>query len=71
MNMKKILLSILMLFMFVAAYAQTAIETPKFLDNWYIGVGGQVSAPLDFYSVFPVNGATAVILGKQFTPVFG
>ena len=51
--------------------AQTAIETPKIMDNWYIGVGGQVTTPLDFNGVFPLNGSAAVTLGKELTPIFG
>ena len=55
----------------MGASAQTAIETPKLMDNWYIGVGGQVTTPLDFNKVFPINGGATLVLGKQLTPVFG
>jgi outer membrane protein OmpA-like peptidoglycan-associated protein len=70
--MKKFLVMMtLLLSVFVCANAQTAIENPKFMDNWYFGVGGQASTPLDFNKVFPVNGSAAFVLGKQLTPVFG
>ena len=70
--MKKfILMCALILSTAVGASAQTAIETPKFFDNWYVGVGGQAATPLDFNKVFPINGSAAVVLGKQLTPVFG
>lgn len=70
--MKKfILMCALILSTVMGASAQTAIETPKLMDNWYIGVGGQASTPLDFNKVFPINGSAAFVLGKQLTPVFG
>ena len=70
--MKKfILMMALMLSAVVSANAQTAIETPKFFDNWYVGIGGQASTPLDLNKVFPINGSAVVVLGKQLTPVFG
>lgn len=70
--MKKIfMMTMALLFSLISVNAQTAIETPKFFDNWYVGVGGQVTTPLDFYSVFPLNGGPAVVIGKQITPVFG
>ena len=70
--MKKfILMCALILSTVMSASAQTAIETPKFFDNWYVGVGGQAVTPLDFNKVFPLNGGVAVTLGKQLTPVFG
>lgn len=70
--MKKfILICALMFSAMVSVNAQTAIETPKFFDNWYLGVGGQATTPLDFNKVFPVNGSAVFVLGKQLTPVFG
>ncbi len=70
--MKKIFILMMALMMsFASVNAQTAIETPKFFDNWYVGVGGQAATPLDFNKAFPLNGAAAVVLGKDFTPVFG
>lgn len=60
-----------LLMSFSVANAQLATENPKFFDNTYVGVGGQVTTPLDFNGVFPLNGSAAVVLGKQLTPVFG
>ena len=70
--MKKIFILMMALLMsFSVANAQLATENPKFFDNTYVGVGGQVTTPLDFNGVFPLNGSAAVVLGKQLTPVFG
>lgn len=70
--MKKFLMMMaLMLSLVLSVNAQTAIETPKFLDNVYVGIGGQVSTPLDFNGVFPLNSGVTVTLGKEITPVFG
>jgi len=71
MIMKKFILFVMLAFVSFGAYAQTAIETPKFLDNTYVSVGGQVTTPLDLNGVFPLNSGVAVTLGKQLTPVFG
>lgn len=52
--------------------AAQAIETPKFSDNWSIGVHGGVTTPLHgqafFGSMRPLIGLS---LNKQITPVFG
>lgn len=56
---------------FISTNAQTAIETPKFLDNVYLGVQGGAFTNLGFNSVLPVNGAAGVKVGKDFTPVWG
>lgn len=70
--MKKIFILMMALMMsFCAANAQLATENAKFFDNTYVGVGGQVSTPLDFNGVFPLNSGVSVVLGKQLTPVFG
>lgn len=69
--MKKVIFMMLMAFSAIVVNAQTAIETPKFFDNWYVGIGGQASTPLDLNKVFPVNGSAVLFLGKQLTPVFG
>lgn len=70
--MKKIFILMMALMMsFCVANAQLATENAKFFDNTYVGVGGQVSTPLDFDGVFPLNGGVSVVLGKQLTPVFG
>ena len=69
--MKKIFIMMMALMMSFTMSAQTAVETPKFVDNWYFGLGGQATTPLDFNKVFPLNGGVAVTLGKELTPVFG
>lgn len=70
--MRKFVLTIVIMLMTVLSVnAQVAIENPKFFDNWYVGVGAQTSTPLSFNKVFPLNGGAAVVLGKDFTPVFG
>ena len=69
--MKKIIFSLVMAFMAITVNAQIATENAKLIDNTYIGVGGQVSTPLDFYNVFPLNPAVSLTLGKELTPVFG
>ena len=69
--MKKIFILMMALMMSFTMSAQTAVETPKFVDNWYFGLGGQATTPLDFNKVFPLNGGVAVTLGKELTPVFG
>lgn len=52
-------------------YAQTAYEKSKILDNTSISVVGGTTTPLDFNSVFPVNGVAGIKLQKDLTPVFG
>ena len=71
--MKRVLTLIIGLIMAVGtAFGQTtAVESSRITDNIYLGVGGQVSTPLDFNSVFPLNHAAAVTIGKEITPVVG
>lgn len=70
--MKKFILSLMLMFsMVMGVSAQTAIETPKFFDNWYVGVNAGATTNLEFNKVFPVNATVGVVLGKEFTPVFG
>lgn len=70
--MRKFILCLVIMFMTVfSANAQIATENSNGLDNVYVGVTGGVSTPLDFNSVFPVNPAVGVKIGKEFTPVFG
>ena len=51
--------------------AQTALQTPKFADNIYLGVNAGVNTPLSFNQTFPVNEVVGLRLGKDFTPIFG
>lgn len=73
--MKKFYLVFIMTLMAVfTANAQTAIETSRITDNIYVGIGGGVTTPLnihDFESVFPLNTAAKVVVGKNITPVLG
>lgn len=61
----------LMISAFVGVNAQTAIETPKVLDNVYIGANVGATTPLTFNSVFPLNTTVGLTLGKNWTPIFG
>lgn len=71
--MKKFLMMMaLMLSLVLSVNAQTAIETPKFLDNVYVGVEAGATTPLNFVQPFKnVNPVAGVVLGKDLTPVFG
>lgn len=68
--MKKFLFVIAVAASSVAAQAQTAIETSKFFDNWYFGIGGGVTAPLTCDPMFPLNGTGNITVGKKFSPIF-
>ena len=63
--MKKFLFVIAIAASSVAANAQTAIESSKFFDNWYFGIGGGVSAPLSCDPMFPLNGMGDITVGKD------
>lgn len=70
--MKKFIFIMSLLFTLCSfTYAQTAYEKSKILDNTSISVVGGVTTPLDFNSVFPVNGVAGIKLQKDLTPVFG
>lgn len=70
--MKKFILMLaLMISAFIGVNAQTAIETPKVLDNVYVGVNVGATTPLTFNSVFPLNTTVGLTLGKNWTPIFG
>lgn len=68
--MKKLLFIFALLFTFTAT-AQTAYEKAKVLDNISVSVVGGATTPLDFNSVFPLNGVAGLKLQKDFTPIFG
>ncbi len=68
--MKKILFVMAVAASSVLANAQTAIENSKFFDNWYVGVGGGVTTPLDFNKMFPLNPTANISVGKEFSPIF-
>ena len=70
--MKKFIFIMSLLFTLCSfTYAQTAYEKSKILDNTSISVVGGATTPLDFNSVFPVNGVAGIKLQKDFTPIFG
>lgn len=69
--MKKIILSLAMILSMGLVNAQESIGISKITDNWYLGVQGSVLSPLDFNSVFPLNPAVSLKLGKRITPAFG
>lgn len=71
--MKKFLMMMaLMLSLVLSINAQTAIETPKFLDNVYVGVEAGATTPLNFVQPFKnINPVAGIVLGKDLTPVFG
>lgn len=70
--MKKFIFTMSLLFTLCSfTYAQTAYEKSKILDNTSINVVGGATTPLDFNSVFPVNGVAGIKLQKDLTPVFG
>lgn len=68
---KTILASVMTLGAVSGAFAQQAIETPKFGDNWSLGIKGGVTTPLTnhpfFKSMRPVVGLQ---LDKKITPTF-
>ena len=69
--MKKFLFILVALFTMLSANAQIATENSKLTDNIYVGVGGVVTTPLDFYSVSPLNAGASLKIGKNITPIFG
>lgn len=69
--MKKFIFIAMMAFAAITTNAQTAIQTSKTFDNVYVGVQGGAFTPLDFNSMFPVNGVAGLKIGKEFTPVWG
>ena len=70
--MRKFIFSLVIMMMTVmSANAQTALQEQKFFDNVFVSVGGGVSTPLDFNSVFPLNPSATISVGKWFNPVVG
>lgn len=59
------------MFALTTVNAQTAYEKATLLDNVSVGVVGGATTPLNFNSVFPLNGAAGLKIQKDFTPVFG
>lgn len=69
--MKKFLFTLVALCTMLSANAQIATENSKLTDNIYVGVGGIVTTPLDFNSVFPLNAGAGLKIGKNITHIFG
>jgi outer membrane protein OmpA-like peptidoglycan-associated protein len=68
--MKKFILMLVVMFTtMLSANAQIATENSKFFDNTYVGVEVGATTPFNFNSMFPVNPAVGVKLGKEITPV--
>lgn len=70
--MKKMLLTAALAISAVsAASAQEAIATPKFTDNWSLGIKGGVTTPLINHPFFgDMRAIVGLNLDKQITPVF-
>lgn len=68
--MRKLLFVIAAVASSIAAQAQTAIESSKFTDNWYVGIGGGVSAPMTCDPMFPLNAMGNITVGKRISPAF-
>ncbi len=55
----------------MAASAQTAIESPRFFDNWSIGLDGGVTTPMTNHAFFgDMRGIVGLHIDKQITPAF-
>lgn len=55
----------------ISASAQTAIETPRFFDNWSLGLDGGVTTPMTNHAFFgDMRGVVGLHLDKQLTPAF-
>ena len=70
--MKKHLLLVLTIIgCMLSAQAQQYYKTPKFFDNWSIGISGGVMTPIKNHAFFgDMRGAFAFHLQKQLSPVF-
>ena len=70
--MKKVILTALAAVGMMTAQAQQAFETPKFSDNWSIGIDGGVATPLAKGHAFfgDMRGTAGLHLQKQISPVF-
>lgn len=63
--------SALLLGTMATASAQQAIETPKFGDNWSLGINGGVTTPMSNHPFFgSMRPTIGLNLGKKLTPVF-
>ncbi len=70
--MKKMIFAAALAACTVAASAQTAIESPRFFDNWSVGLDGGVTTPMHHHAFFgDMRGIVGLHLDKQITPAFG
>ena len=70
--MKKIIVSLLMCMVVVAANAQNAVEGNKFTDNWSIGFNVGGTTPLAHRTFFKnMCAGMGIGLNKQLTPIVG
>lgn len=66
-----ILTSVLALGAITSVSAQQAIETPKFGDNWSLGINGGVTTPMSHHSFFgSMRPTIGLKLDKKITPIF-
>ena len=69
--MKKFIILMMAVMFSLVINAQTAIQTPKLLDNTYIGINAGVTTPLSMDKAVPLNPTFGIRVGKDFTPIFG
>ena len=69
--MKKILLTLSLVFSCVLAHAQLGLVNPEIYDNIYLGANLGVNTNLAGNKVFPLNTTVGFRLGKDITPIFG
>ena len=68
--MKKTILIALAACGLMTAQAQKAYETPRFFDNWSVGIDGGLTTPISNHAFFgDMRGAFGLHLQKQVTPV--
>ncbi len=68
---KQILTSVLALGAITSASAQQAIETPKFGDNWSLGINGGVTTPMSHDAFFgSMRPTIGLKLDKKINPTF-
>lgn len=70
--MKKVILSAIAVTAMLSAQAQQAFETPKFSDNWSIGLDGGVATPLAHHHAFfgDMRGVVGLHFQKRLSPAF-
>jgi hypothetical protein len=69
--MKRIILSLSLVFGMLSANAQTGIVSPEVYDNVYLGANIGANTNLAGNKFFPVNTTFSIRLGKDISPIFG